>query len=261
MSSKPDNCLSVEDEDAAKLLNSLRAPKKQNTIPRNAWMNFIKEVREEMSSKSGKSVSYLDAVAEASKRRRNQTNISNLNKIRKEKIETHRRSKEVIIDSDSEDENVQDLKSKIEYINVNGHNIQVVYNYKMMYKDKVVACSFYNYETQKDCLIYGLLDYTKNYSKYTNFTTFYSENFIEKVYREKFNDNLKLFFNSWFFEETKLVYDQSFKNLTKKVDSDLLSVFTIPELEYLCEFYKIIAVNQVNSYPYLLINKSGLVKS
>jgi hypothetical protein len=260
--------LHIEDTDVAKLLTSLKSNSYSKKNPRAEWNNYDKEVRKEMITKSEKPVSYMEARSEASKRRRIQNNISNLNKARKERVESNRRSVKFqeepeifVIDSDSENEVEEtEPKEKIEHYDYNNFKVQVVYTFKIIHNSFIESSSF-SYEKHKDCLVGGLLHYLSKYSEFITFTLFDTTFFKQKTYKEVFSDNLKLFFNSWIFDQINLVFDQKFKDSIVKVDYDMLNKFTIPELEYLCFLYKTVVSTQDNNCPYLFITKSGLVKA
>jgi hypothetical protein len=263
--------LNIEDEFAVNLLKSFKQNSSSKKKPREEWNNYVKEVRKEMISKSEKPVSYIEARSEASKRRRIQNNISDLNKARKERVENNRRSVKFqeeseifIIDSDSENEAEEPEESKsseeIEYYDYNNFKVQVVYTFKIIHNSFIEFSSF-SYEKYKDCLVGGLLHYLDKYSEFIAFTLFDTTLFKQKTYKEVFSDNLKLFFNSWIFDQINLVFDKNFKDLIVKINYDMLNKFTIPELEYLCFLYKTVVSTQDNKCPYLLITTNGLVKA
>jgi hypothetical protein len=111
------------------------------------------------------------------------------------------------------------------------------------------------YEDYKKCLIDAILYYIENFSKYVKFGTFNERSFLENCYN-KYSYNLMLFFNSWVYENKKVIFDPRFDNNIIEVNSEFLSTCNKDELSGMIGIFQVLSNTQglpfLNICPYSL---------
>jgi hypothetical protein len=242
---------------------------------RDEWIEYVREVKRDIDSKSDSPISFTKALSEASRRRNLEKNISNINDLRRERVNKNRRSVrfsekieevEPEIDLTEEPDVIEDkpvivtseIKSKPQTLPVHP-NIIPTYTYRFIDGQKFVGMQRYVYESYKRCLCGSILEYTQSYTNYLNFHWVSSKIFSENTYDAKFTDNVRLFTNCWFYKYFDMVYDEIYKEKIVNLNFDLLDSFPISDLEYIVTFLNVVSKTQKIHFPILEIVDMGCV--
>lgn len=180
------------------------------------WKTYINSVHKELSKNGTIKIPYSKVIQEASSRKRTNTNVANLNKIRKEKITNNRKVKTIV------QTELEPLKD--------------VFKYRLLKLDKsYIGESPMCFKSLEKCISSGLNIFLENFFKYVPYEFFSKENFVTFYKQNIMIEDIKIFTNSLLYTYYDKVYDNSYKDKIEIVDNIFLGKFCLNSLHHFRE--------------------------
>lgn len=195
--------------------SSLVSMKRKDTSAKNAgWHRFVREIHDELSDHGRLKFPYSKAMEEASRRKKMNTNVENLNKIRQEKVQQNRIKKEISVQTD--------VPFKPSFMEI--------YSYKIKKNEDTLTESEFYFEDITKCICNGIVKILDLYMKEIPYEFFEIPAF--RSYYEGCTEDTKIFINSMIYTHFDKIFDEPYRPELDIVDEKFLRNFGTDSLKF-----------------------------
>jgi hypothetical protein len=206
------------DRSVASSLLAIKNSKKESqksskSVKMTEWKEYVRDVHNEISDNGRIKISYSKAISEASRRKKMNTNLENLNKIRLDKIAKNRSKKEVGTQTE--------VGFKSGFLEI--------YSYKIKKNEDVLVESEFHFEDFNKCLSSGLVKILDLYMSEVPYEFFEIPGF--RNYYDDSNEDLKIFINSLIYTYFDKIFDEPYREELDIVDERFMNNYARCSLE------------------------------